>query len=304
MNRTVKRHMIKVKTGLEQTVFRIMPDKEYLKLYFRIRMGQKLNLENPKTFSEKLQWLKLYDRRNEYTVWVDKYKVKSYIAEKLGKEYIVPLLGVWDKVDEIDINKLPEQFVLKTTHGSGSIVICRDRDTFDWEAGKKKLNESLKENYFYGGREWPYKNVKPRIISEQYLEQDSGMGKELIDFKFYCFNGVPKFLYVSLGFEKHDTTQICFCNLDYTKASFGRTDYKILDKLPPKPINYDKMIELAAKLSAGVPFLRVDFFEVGKHLYFSELTFTPCSGIMKFSPEEYDEIWGREIQLPERTIDI
>lgn len=296
MNRRLKRTLIVLKSYMEQTVFRLLPDELYLKMCFLIYMHQKLDLNNPQTFNEKMQWLKLHDRRTKYTQWADKYLVKQYIADKIGEQYVVPLLGVWDRFEDIDRTALPKQFVLKTTHGSGGIVICRDKETFDWKYAEKKLKRSLCVNYFYNGREWPYKNITPRIIAEQYLENEKGDGG-LVDYKFYCFHGIPRFLYVSGGLEDHATARISFCNMDYTKADFRRADYAEFETLPDKPVNFDKMKEFAAMLSADMKFLRVDFFEAKGRLYFSELTFTPRNGFMKFHPKEYDLVWGRELDL-------
>lgn len=273
-----------------------LSDEEYLKKYYRARMKKELNLENPQTFNEKLQWLKLYDRKPEYTTMVDKYEVKQYVADKIGEQYIIPTLGVWDAFEEIDFENLPNQFVLKCTHDSGGIAICRDKSVFDIDKAKNIINKSLKNNYYYHGREWPYKNVKPRILAEQYMEDDES--QELSDYKFYCFNGEPKFLYLSKGLECHATAKISYVTLDWELAEFKRVDFKPFDTLPPKPLNFEKMQELACKLSAEIPFLRVDFYEVNGQIYFSELTFFPGSGYTKFEPEVFDVILGTELKLP------
>lgn len=170
----------------------LLPDSFFLKREFRLRMGYPLNLQQPKTFNEKLQWLKLYDRNPLYTTLVDKYAVKKWVSDKIGEEYVIPTIGVWDKFDDIDFDKLPKQFVLKCTHDSGGLAICRDYSSFDIEAARKKINESLKRNFYYQSREWPYKNVRPRIIAEKYMEDS--LDAELRDYKFYVFNGEPKFL--------------------------------------------------------------------------------------------------------------
>lgn len=186
-------------------------DEKYLAVRYWIKTGKKLDLNHPKTFNEKLQWLKLHDRNPLYTTLVDKYAVRDYIKEKLGEEYLIPLIeGPWTNAKDIDFDKLPDQFVLKCTHDSGSVVICRDKEKLDIKSAVRKLNKALKYNFYYAGREWPYKNVKPRIIAEKYMENESTdediINKGLIDYKFYCFNGQVKYLYVSEGLENHGTS--------------------------------------------------------------------------------------------------
>ena len=422
-----------------------LPDSLYLKQLFKRKLGRKLDLKNPQTFNEKLQWLKLYDRNPEYTKMVDKYEVKKYVANKIGEQYIIPTLGIWNKFEEIDFDTLPNQFVLKTTHDSGGVVICRNKDIFDYKAAKKKLKSSLKNNFYYLGREWPYKNVKPRIIAEKYMEDSStkdlrdykffafdgvvkalfiatdrqnqneetkfdfydsdfkhldftnghpnsnieiekpqrfeemkklaeklsekipqircdfyeingnvyfgeltffhwsglppfnpeewdktfgdwiklpkanggggsmcigsdyvlwlhvekiaSVSKTLTDYKFYCFNGVPKFLYISKGLENHATASISFVTLDWTFAPYGRSDYKPFDALPEKPSKFSEMIEICKKLSANHKFLRVDLYQINNQIYFSELTFSPCSGMMPFKTLEQDVKMGKLLSL-------
>ena len=277
-----------------------MPDKAYLKMAFRANTGKKLNLKDPKTFNEKLQWLKLYNRKPEYTTMVDKYEAKKYVAEKLGEEYIIPTLGVWDRFDDIDFDALPDQFVLKCTHDSGGLVICRDKSKLDKEKAKEKIETSLKNNYYWNGREWPYKNVKPRILAEQYMEDESGNG--LRDYKFFTFNGESKFLYLSEGLEDHATASISFCGLDGREMPFHRADYKPFSELPAMPENFSDMVELSDRLAKLVdsPFVRCDFYSVDGHIYFSEITFTPCGGALPFEPGEWDETLGNWIKLPIR----
>lgn len=276
----------------------LIPDKAYLKYMYQAHFGKKLNLKSPKTFNEKLQWLKLYNRDLRQIKLVDKYEVKNYIASTIGEEYVIPTLGVYNNFDDIDFSKLPEQFVLKCTHDSGSVVICRNKHNFDIEAARKKINKKLKQNLFWYGREWPYKNLKPRIIAEQYMEDSKT--SELRDYKFYCFNGEPKFLYVSEGLADHSTAKLCFLNMDWTFAPFQRSDFENFDKLPEKPQNYEKMCELAGQLSKNIPFLRVDLYEINGKIYFSELTFSPGAGFTKFDPEQWDYTLGEWINLPEK----
>lgn len=283
-----------------RSVKKRMSDREYLSLLYWVNMGKKLRLDPPVTFNEKLQWLKLYDRKPIYTTMVDKYEAKKYVAERIGEEYIIPTLGVWDSFDEIDFDSLPEQFVLKCTHDSGGLVICRDKNKIDMAAARSKIERSLRTNYYWSNKEWPYKNVKPRIIAEAFME-DPKQSAGLRDYKFYCFNGEPKCLYVSEGLENHETARISFLNLDWSFTDFRRNDFAPFEQLPPKPNHYEIMLSFAQQLSREVPFLRVDLYEINGKVYFSELTFSPCSGMMPFEPVEWDEVLGNWIKLPEKT---
>lgn len=285
---------------------RFIPDKMYLEIYYFIKFKRFCNFKNPQTFNEKLQWMKLYDRKPEYTNMVDKFKAKMYVAEIIGKEYIIPTLGVWDKFEDIDFDSLPDQFVLKCTHDSNGTVICRDKKKFNKKAAREQINDSLQFNYYYVGREWPYKNVKPRIIAEKFMNDDSGVSKKntkslsndgLTDYKFYCFDGEPKFLYISSGLENHATARISFLTLDWKFAPYKRTDYRSYEALPKKPKTFDEMIEISRKLSAGHRFLRVDLYQINDRVYFSELTFTPCSGLMRFTNPAHDREIGKMIKL-------
>ncbi len=276
-----------------------LPDKEYLEKRLSIITKKKIELDSPQTFNEKLQWLKLYDRKPIYTTMVDKYAVKQYIAEKIGEEYIIPTLGVWDSFDEIDFNKLPSQFVLKCTHDSGGLVICRDKTNLDMQKTKNRISKSLKHDFYMRGREWPYKNVPRRIIAEQYME-DAGH-EDLRDYKFYCFNGEPKFLYLSESLSNHSKARISFVSMDWEKMPVKRNDYAEFDALPDKPVSFDLMIDLCKKLSENIPFLRVDLYEINGKVYFGELTFFPGSGFTMFEPEEWDYTFGSWITLPSKT---
>lgn len=275
--------------------FRWLPDKAYLKLFYKAMAKRPLNLDNPQTFNEKMQWLKLYDRKSIYTAMVDKYEAKQFVAERIGEKYIVPTLGVWDRYEDIDFKRLPDQFVLKCTHDSGGLFICKNKADFDKKAAQRKIKKCLKKNFYWFSREWPYKNVKPRIIAEKYMED--GEGKGITDYKFFCFDGEPKFLYMSHGLEDHSTATISFVTLDWKIAPFKRSDYKPFMELPEKPSGYDEMIELAKKLSSGHKFLRVDLYQIGSQVYFSELTFFPCGGVIPFDPKEWDGELGKLICL-------
>ncbi|WP_448379491.1 ATP-grasp fold amidoligase family protein [Fervidobacterium sp.] len=280
---------------LKLRISRLIPDKAYLKLKYRIIFGKKLNLNNPQTFNEKLQWLKLYDRNPMYTMLTDKYEVRKYVAEVIGEEHLIPLLGVWERFEEIDFDKLPNEFVLKPTHTSGDIFICKDKSKVDLTELRKIVNKWLKREYYWFHREWPYKNIKPRIIAEKYMVDDSGV--ELKDYKFMCFNGKPKILFVASNRHLEGGVKIDFYDLDWNLLPFER-HYKRSGKVMPKPRSFNKMIEIAEKLSQGIPFVRVDLYEVDGHPYFGELTFYPGAGFEEFTPEEWDYIIGSWLQLP------
>lgn len=276
----------------------VLPDKVHIEARYALRMGKKLDLENPQTFNEKLQWLKLYDRKPEYTTMVDKYAAKKYVAERIGEEYIIPTLGVWESFDKIDFDSLPDQFVLKTNHGCGGLVICRDKSKLDKAAAKKKLTRSLKRNYFLLHREWPYKNVKRRIIAEQFIEDDTSC--DLPDYKLLCFNGKVKCSFVCSDRFSDKGLHVTFFDREWNKMPFERS-YPALEEGFPKPLNYEKMVSLAEKLSVDIPFVRVDFYEVKGKVYFGELTFYPGAGLEAFQPKEWDEKLGNWINLPEKN---
>lgn len=274
----------------------IIPDKQFLQWKFRLMMGQKLNLKNPKTFNEKLQWLKLYNRQPEYTTMVDKYTVKEYVANKIGKEYIIPTLGVWNSVDEIEWDKLPNQFVLKTTHGGGGggVVICKDKSIFDINSAKSKLQHSLDSDIYKNFREWPYKNVFKRIIAEKYMtEAESG---ELKDYKFFCFNGKVKVL--KIDFDRFIGHRANYFDREFNIMPFGEEccmpDFT---KNLKKPDNFEDMLSIAEKLSENIPFVRVDLYNSNGKIYFGETTFFPAAGMGKFIPEEWDYKIGEWLNL-------
>lgn len=279
-----------------------LPDSVYLKMRYYDRMGQHLHLERPITFSEKLQWLKLYDRKPIYSIMVDKYAVKRYVAEKIGDKYIIPNVTekMWKRYEEIDFSHLPERFVLKCSHDSGGLVICTDKRTLNHEWAKRKLNTSMKNNYYLSNREWPYKNVELIIFAEEYQNMENAGG--MIDYKFYCFNGEPQFLYVSQGLIDHKTAKMDFLSLDWKPMPFYREDYARFSdgELPSKPKTFSEMIDVARMLSALIPFVRVDLYEIEGQVKFSELTFSPCGGFMKFCPNEWDEKIGAMLILPKR----
>ena len=271
-----------------------MSDKKYLKLRYLAIFGKKLNLESPELFTEKLLWLKLYDRNPEYSKMVDKYEAKKYVASIIGEKYIIQTLGIWNSFDEIDFDELPNQFVLKCTHDSGGLVICRDKKNFDIEAARKKIEKSLKNNYYMWGREWPYKNVLPRIIAEEYMIDQKT--EDLRDFKFFCFGGQVKCFKVDFDrfIEHHANYYDAKKNLMF----FGEADYPPkYDKNVELPSTIEKMEELAQKLAHNKPFLRADFYDVNGKVYFGEMTFYPASGLGKFTYDKWDEILGKWLPL-------
>lgn len=276
----------------------VIPDKLYLSLLYKTRLGKKLDWQNPNTLNEKLQWLKLYDRRPEYTIYVDKYKVRDFIAKTIGKEYLIPLLGVWNNPDEIDFDKLPNQFVLKCNHDSGGLCICKDKSNFDIESAKEKLRRSLKKDYYIEGREWPYKNVPRKIIAEKYMVDESEE-LSLRDYKFMCFDGKEKCSFVCSDRFTKEGLHVTFFDNDWKVLPFER-HYPSRKEGLPKPKCYDEMVFFAEKLSKGIPFIRVDFYEINGRVYFGELTFYPGSGFEEFTPRSADEWLGGFIKLPEK----
>lgn len=276
-----------------------VPGEEFLKRRFHIVTGRELDLDDPRTYTEKLQWLKLYDNRPEYTRMVDKYEVKQYVAEKIGPEYVIPLLGVWDRAEDIDFDSLPDRFVLKTTHDSGGIVVCQDKAKLDIPAARKRLAHFLKRKYYDQNREWPYKHVVPRIIAEAYME-DSRQG-ELRDYKFFTFGGEPKVLYIAQGRGRGEPTVADFFDMEFNHLDLT-IDHDKAPVPPEKPRCFEEMKGLAAKLSQGTPQLRVDFYEVDGKVYFGEMTFFHCSGCATFHPAEWDKTFGDWVTLPEKHV--
>ena len=272
----------------------LISDEAYLKLVYRVKMGEKLDLDNPKTFNEKLQWLKLNDRKDIYTNMVDKAEAKNYVASVIGKKYIIPTIGVYDTFDDIDFNRLPQQFVMKCTHDSGGLVICRDKSKLDIEAARKKINKCLKSRFYYRGREWPYKNVRPRIIVEKYMVDDDL--NELRDYKFFCFDGVVKFFKVD--FDRFKSHKANYYDKDAKLLKFGEAvcppDFGRGIKMPK---SLKKMIELAEKVSNNIPFVRMDFYSVNDAIFFGEMTFFPASGFGKFLPDAWDRKIGDMVDL-------
>lgn len=274
---------------------RFYSDRHFLETLFPLRVGYRLNLDNPQTFNEKLQWLKLYDRRPEYTQMVDKVEAKKYVASIIGEEHIIPTLAVYDRVEDIDFDALPNQFVLKCTHDSGGIVICRDKHQLDREAAIRKLALGLKVNYFYRNREWPYKNVKPRIIAEQYMSNDGG--QELTDYKVHNFNGTPEVILVCRDRYRDTGMTEDFYSRQWEHLNVSRPSHPKATSEESRPVELDEMLRLSEKLANGIPFVRTDFYTIDHKVYFGELTFFPASGMEPFVPTEWDKAMGDWLKI-------
>lgn len=272
----------------------ILSDKQFVKRLYKAKKGKRINLNNPKTFSEKQNWLKLYDRRPEYTIMSDKYMAKKYIAERVGEQYIVPVIGVWDNADDIDFSVLPEQFVLKCNHNS-DVVICTDKSAINEDEIKEKLNIQLKDDYYLHKREWPYKNIPRKIICEPYLKNSNG--EQLLDYNIFCFNGIPRF--IKVGTKKADGTLLKdFYDLEWNYLDLSTGEHA--GNIFAKPDYLDEMLDIAKVLSKDIPHLRVDFLYCENKLYSGELTFFSAGGFMKMQPEEWDEILGEWLELPKK----
>lgn len=286
--------MSNLKNKLREVFYKYMPDTFFLKRLFQQCMGYPLNLHNPATFNEKLNWLKLYNRNPLYTKLVDKYAVKQWVAGKIGEQHIIPTIGVWNKFDKIKFNQLPNQFVLKSTHDSAGIAICKDFKQFDINAAREKITNSLKRNYYHLCREWPYKNVIPQIIAEKYMEDENN---ELKDYKFFCFNGVVKFVQIdSNRFSDHHRT---FYDCNWNLLPYKLT-YPVQSQPIEKPINYEQMLDFAKTLSKGFPFVRVDMYNIKGQIFFGEMTFFPGAGFENFEPDELNYQIGEWLKLPKR----
>jgi hypothetical protein len=278
----------------------IIPERLYLKWLFRLKMGYRLNLDNPQTFSEKLQWLKLYNRKPEYTLMTDKLAVKEYVASLIGEEYVIPTLGVWERAEDIEWDKLPDKFVLKTTHGANAagVVVCRDKSTFNREDAIKKLDRSMKEDDLstYMG-EWIYKNIHRRIIAEELLEDTDNASGALPDYKFYCFSGIPKYCQVIRDRNTKET--IDFYDMEWEHMPFvGLNPVTNGISAVTKPAHLDNMIQICRKLSTDMVFSRIDLYVVNDRTYFGEITLFPASGLGTFTPNEYNTVLGNMIKLP------
>jgi hypothetical protein len=286
--------LTKLLRGIWHRVGLIFGDEIYVRVEYFIVFGKRLRLKNPQTYSEKLQWLKLHEGDPIYTRMVDKAEAKKYVTEIIGEEYIIPTYGVWNHFDEIDFDKLPDQFVLKTTHDSGGVIICKDKKTLDKNAAKVKLEKSLKNDYYYTSKEWPYKNVVPRIIAEKYMEDESG---ELCDYKLFCFDGKMKALFIATDrFTSGEETKFDFFDENFNHLPFTN-GHPNATKPIKKPESFQQMKDLAEKLSQKIPHVRVDFYCTNGKIYFGELTFFHWGGFKRFEPEEWDFKFGEWFKL-------
>lgn len=279
----------------------IVPDKIQLSLLHKVYVGRLVNWKSPQTFTEKLQWLKVYSRKSEYTQMVDKYAVKEYVADIIGEEYIIPTLAVWDTPEDIDWESLPQQFVLKTTHGGGSngVWICKDKSNFDKKKCIEEIHRSLKSDLYWKYREWPYKDVPKRIIAEKFISETSNseLPKDLEDYKFFCFNGAVEVF--KIDFNRYKNHRANYYTKDKELLPFGeKVCPPDLQKVMTFPSNLDKMIELSERLSHSIPFVRIDFYNVNGSIYFGEITFFPASGFGTFTSEEFNYELGQMILLP------
>lgn len=276
----------------------LFPDKLYLKIMFWAQMGYKLNLKSPVTYSEKIQWLKLNERNSLYTQLVDKLLVKDFVTKKVGVNCVIPTIKVWNKIDDIDISDLPRQFVLKTNCGGGSngVIVCKDKNSFNFEDSKMKLKASLKEDIYMSHREWPYKNVVPKIFAEKFMIDESGY--ELKDYKFFCFNGEVRALFIATDRYKGEHN----VKFDYYDADFKHLDIRQSHRNADSPMidpprNFEQMKFVAEKLSAGLKHVRVDLYNINGRIYFGEMTFFHYSGLVPFHPQKWDLIWGEWLNL-------
>lgn len=267
-----------------------IPDSLYLKLKFYVYMGKRLNLKKPTTFNEKLQWMKINYRKDEFVKMVDKVEAKQYVSSIIGEEYIIPTLGVWNNIKEIDFGVLPLKFVVKTTHDSGSVILVEDKNKLDYELLNSTLCKALKKSYYKIGREWAYKFVEPKVIIEQY------MGNNLQDYKFFCFNGNVKLILVCT--DRFNGNGLCedFFNANWEHLDIKRPQHPNYNKIIQKPDKLELMIELAQKLSGEIPFVRIDFYEIDGKVYFGEITFYPADGFVGFEPESWDKVLGDWIE--------
>ena len=274
-------------------LLRIVPDKPYLMLQFFYHFHRLPNLKSPKSFNEKLQWLKLYDRNPLYTKMVDKVEAKKYVASIIGKEYIIPTIGVWQSAREIDFDLLPDRFVIKTNHDSKGVIVCKDKSKLDYSETRRFLCEQLRTNGYWYGREWPYKNVKPRILAEEYLESPDG---DLIDYKLMCFNGKVKCTFICTDRFTGKGLHVTFFDRNWNVMPFERS-HPSLKNGYPKPKTYDEMVRLAENLSKNMKFARIDFYEVNGKIFFGEITLHPGSGLEAFQPIEWDYKLGSWLKL-------
>lgn len=286
--------LLDYKVKLLSIISPVFSDRKYISIFYRMVFGKKINLDSPRTYSEKLQWLKLYDKRPEYTKMVDKYIAREIVADIVGTQYLIPLLGAWDRFEDIDFQKLPSQFVLKTNHDSQGVFVCKDKSRFDINSVRKKITKCLRHNYYYNSREYPYKDVPRKIIAEQYMvDQQYG---ELRDYKFFCFNGECKFFFVATD-RSVNNVKFDFFDMEFHNIPV-RQGHPTSEVLPQIPENIEEMIKIAEKLSQSYPQIRIDLYNVEGKIYFGEFTIFHLGGLMPFEPSSYDDLFGDYIKLP------
>lgn len=289
------KHPSRLAIGVTKRLRPVLSDSAYLKLLYYFKMGQVLHLDNPRKFTEKIQWLKLHNRKPEYTMMVDKIAVKEYVSKLIGNEVVIPMLKEYESVDCIKVDELPEQFVLKTNHSGGNtgVVICKDKNRFDIDKAKVKLRESLKGSAFDVYLEWPYKDVVRKVFAEQYMEDETG---NLMDYKFMCFNGEPKFVHICPDRNSGGPIHFDYYDMNWMKLPFT-IEHPNSTIVIPRPKSFDKMMEYAKVLSADIPLARIDFYEIGGKPYFGEITFYPYSGMERFDKEEWNVKLGEWIRI-------
>lgn len=275
-----------------------VPDKKYLKKVFILNGGYVLNLDKPQSFNEKLNWIKINDRNPLYTRLADKYDAKKFVADNIGEKYVVRSFGVYNSVDDIDIGTLPNRFVIKATHDSSGAVICKDKESFDLLSFKKKYSKIMRRNFYNRSREWPYKNITPRIIVDELLEDNTFINKEttLIDYKFWCFNGEPKIMYVTV---KSSEIFENFYDTNFNPVDINHGFPRHVPEFE-KPKNFEKMLDLSRILAkkTETSFVRIDFFNINGSIFFGEFTFFDWGGLRPFSDKDTDLILGKMIKLP------
>ena len=282
----------------EHGYFSWMDDEKYLKMVYKSLTGKEMDLKEPKTFTEKIQWLKLHDHQERYVELVDKISVKAYVKKLIGEEYIIPTLGVWESADSIQPDSLPSKFVLKCNHDSGSVIICRDKDTFDFTATQRKLEKCLHRDAFRWAREWPYKFVERKVFAEALIENPNCPDADLQDYKVYCFNGEPT--YCQVISDRSTTEKIDFFDMDWIHQPFIglNPDVQNSERLIERPQTLNKMKEISSILSRDIPFSRIDFYDVDGRLFFGEITLYPYAGFGEFKPSEWNRKLGDLIKLP------
>jgi hypothetical protein len=279
---------------LAHRISRILPDILHIKIKYAIKLGKRLNLKNLKTYNEKIQWLKLYDHNPIYPILADKYLVREYVKNAIGEDYLIPLLGVYNSYDEIDFDVLPDKFVLKPNHTSGNVFICKDKSKIDKTSLERIINKWLNRKYFWEHREWSYKDIKPRILCEKYMVDESGT--ELKDYKYFCFDGIPKSMFVAT--DRSTDTRFDFYDMEFNHLPFMQ-HYQNSDHLITKPSKFNEMMHVSSLLSKDIPHVRIDLYEVFGRIYFGEFTFYHFSGYEIFEPSEYDEMFGSWLTLPQ-----